>query len=214
MIRAWLCPSAMHYVGGEGRAQFGLTAHVEEREFNHVPFLLSPFALRSPMYRCLDWRCRTGGLAVASSGDRSNRRKLRPDVSLARIDFSQSWRAYYEAVCLHISGRDRHVRVGVPKEIKDNEYHVGIVPSTVRELVDKGHWVVVETRAGAGAGFADSNYQAAGAEVVTDSDVVFDHAELIVKVNDPLVTERKKLSRGQVLFTYLHLAPDRHRPKH
>ena len=104
--------------------------------------------------------------------------------------------------------------VGVPKEIKDNEYRVGIVPSTVRELADTGHRVVVESRAGAGAGFADSDYQAAGAEVVADSDAIFGRAELIVKVKEPLVTERKKLSRDQVLFTYLHLAPDRHRPKH
>ena len=99
--------------------------------------------------------------------------------------------------------------VGVPKEIKDNEYRVGIVPSTVRELTDKGHRVVVESRAGAGAGFADGDYQAAGGEVVADSDVVFSRAELLVKIKEPLAIERKKLSRGQVLFTYLHLAPDR-----
>jgi alanine dehydrogenase len=98
--------------------------------------------------------------------------------------------------------------VGVPKEIKDNEYRVGIVPSTVRELTDKGHRVVAERRAGAGAGFADSDYQAAGAEVVDDSDAIFSRAELIVKVKEPLAAERKKLSRGQALFTYLHLAPD------
>ena len=99
--------------------------------------------------------------------------------------------------------------IGVPKEIKDNEYRVGIVPSTVRELTDRGHRVVVETRAGAGAGFADNNYQAAGAEIVANADTIFGRAELIVKVKEPLATERKKLSRGQVLFTYLHLAPDR-----
>jgi Alanine dehydrogenase/PNT, N-terminal domain len=97
--------------------------------------------------------------------------------------------------------------LGVPKEIKDNEYRVGIVPSMVRELTEKGHRVVVESRAGAGAGFADSDYQAAGGEVVADSDAVFGRGELIVKVKEPLAIERKKLSRGQVLFTYLHLAP-------
>jgi alanine dehydrogenase len=86
--------------------------------------------------------------------------------------------------------------VGVPKEIKDNEYRVGIVPSTVRELTEKGHRVVVESRAGAGAGFADSDYQAAGAEIVADSDAVFGRAELLVKVKEPLAMERKKLSRG------------------
>ena len=99
--------------------------------------------------------------------------------------------------------------VGVPKEIKDNEYRVGIVPSTVRELTDKGHQVLVETGAGVGAGLPDGDYQAAGAEIVSDADAVFSRAELIVKVKEPLAAERKKLRRGQVLFAYLHLAPDR-----
>jgi alanine dehydrogenase len=101
------------------------------------------------------------------------------------------------------------VLVGVPKEIKDNEYRVGIGPSTVRELTDKGHQVVVETGAGVGAGLPDGDYQAAGAEIVPDAGAVFGRAELIVKVKEPLAAERKKLRRGQVLFAYLHLAPDR-----
>jgi alanine dehydrogenase len=99
--------------------------------------------------------------------------------------------------------------VGVPKEIKDNEYRVGVVPSTVRELTDKGHRVMVETGAGVGAGLPDADYRAAGAEIVENADTVFAGAELIVKVKEPLAGERKKLHRGQVLFTYLHLAPDR-----
>jgi alanine dehydrogenase len=99
--------------------------------------------------------------------------------------------------------------VGVPKEIKDNEYRVGIVPSTVHELTENGHQVVIERQAGTGAGFGDADYKTAGAEIVSDGDAVFARAELIVKVKEPLATERKKLSRGQVLFTYLHLAPDR-----
>jgi alanine dehydrogenase len=99
--------------------------------------------------------------------------------------------------------------VGVPKEIKDNEYRVGAVPSTVRELTDKGHRVIVETRAGVGAGFPDADYQAAGAAIAPDADAVYGGAELIVKVKEPLAAERKKLRRGQVLFAYLHLAPDR-----
>jgi alanine dehydrogenase len=99
--------------------------------------------------------------------------------------------------------------LGVPKEIKDNEYRVGMVPSTVRELTEKGHQVIVETGAGTGAGLPDAVYEAAGAEVVSGADAVYGHAELIVKVNEPLAAERKKLQRGQVLFAYLHLAPDR-----
>jgi alanine dehydrogenase len=98
--------------------------------------------------------------------------------------------------------------VGVPKEIKDSEYRVGMVPSTVRELTEKGHRVVIETGAGTAAGFADSDYRAAGAAIAPDPDQVF-AAELIVKVKEPLPVERRRLRRGQVLFAYLHLAPDR-----
>jgi len=99
--------------------------------------------------------------------------------------------------------------IGVPKEIKDNEYRVGIAPSTVRELTDNGHHVLIETAAGAGAGLPDADYRAAGAEIVADADSVYGRAELVVKVKEPLAVERKKLRRGQVLFAYLHLAPDR-----
>jgi len=100
------------------------------------------------------------------------------------------------------------MRVGVPKEIKDSEYRVGLVPSTVRELTGKGHHVMVEKSAGLGAGLTDADYQAAGAEIASDADHVYADAELIVKVKEPLAAERKMLKPGQVLFTYLHLAPD------
>ena len=99
--------------------------------------------------------------------------------------------------------------VGVPKETKDNEYRVGIVPSTVRELTDKGHQVVVEAGAGSGAGLPDGDYRTAGAEIARDANAIYGTAELIVKVKEPLAEERKKLRQGQVLFAYLHLAPDR-----
>jgi len=98
--------------------------------------------------------------------------------------------------------------VGVPKEIKDNEYRVGLVPSTVRELTAKGHQVLVETNAGMGAGLSDADYRAVGAEIVPDASQVFARAEMIVKVKEPHVPERKLLRQGQVLFTYLHLAAD------
>src|SRR5579862_3011517 len=96
--------------------------------------------------------------------------------------------------------------VGVPKEIKDSEFRVGLVPSTARELTAKGHQVIVERNAGIGAGLADSDYQAAGAEIVAHAGQVFSRAELIVKVKEPLAVERKLLRPAQVLFTYLHLA--------
>lgn len=99
--------------------------------------------------------------------------------------------------------------VGVPKEIKDNEFRVGLVPATARELVARKHRVLVESGAGVGAGIADSEYEAAGAEIVSGPGRIFAEAELIVKVKEPIGGERRGLRRGQVLFTYLHLAPDR-----
>jgi alanine dehydrogenase len=98
--------------------------------------------------------------------------------------------------------------VGVPKETKDNEYRVSVIPATAEELVRRGHRVIVEAGAGSGAGLTDAAYEAAGAEIVTSAEEVFDRVELIVKVKEPLAAERKKLKRGQVLFTYLHLAAD------
>jgi len=98
--------------------------------------------------------------------------------------------------------------IGVPKEIKTDEYRVGLTPATVRELTTRGHRVEVETMAGAGAGLADQEYVAAGAEIVPSAEQIFQRAELIVKVKEPLATERKQLHRGQIIFTYLHLAAD------
>jgi alanine dehydrogenase len=98
--------------------------------------------------------------------------------------------------------------VGVAKEIKDSEYRVGLIPSTVRELIRNGHHVVVESNAGQGAGLADADYRAVGAEIVGDASEVYARGELIVKVKEPLGPERKKLRPGQVLFAYLHLAAD------
>ncbi len=99
--------------------------------------------------------------------------------------------------------------VGVPKEVKDNEYRVGLIPSTVRELTANGHQVLVEANAGTGAGITDDDYKAAGASIAAAADEIFARADMIVKVKEPLAQERKKLRRGQILFTYLHLAPDR-----
>src|SRR5512147_3167176 len=98
--------------------------------------------------------------------------------------------------------------VGVAKEIKDNEHRVALIPTTVQQLTSKGHRVLVESRAGLGAGLSDDDYLAAGAEIVTGATELFERAEMIVKVKEPLAEERKKLKRGQVLFTYLHLAAD------
>ena len=100
------------------------------------------------------------------------------------------------------------MRVGVPKEIKKNEHRIGLTPTAVREYVAHGHTVSIETGAGLGAGFTDADYQKAGATIVADAATIFASADMIVKVKEPQAIERKRLREGQVLFTYLHLAPD------
>ena len=100
------------------------------------------------------------------------------------------------------------MRIGVPKEIKIHEYRVGLVPAGVRELVSAGHQVMIETSAGAGIGVSDLQYQAAGAQIAARAADVFAWAEMIVKVKEPQLAECKMLRKGQVLFTYLHLAAD------
>ena len=100
------------------------------------------------------------------------------------------------------------MKVGVPKEIKILEYRVGMVPSGVKELVDEGHEVFVETNAGMGIGMTDKDYIDAGASILSTPEEVFDISELIVKVKEPQLNECNMLKTGQVLFTYLHLAAD------
>ncbi|MGB9181704.1 MAG: alanine dehydrogenase [Pyrinomonadaceae bacterium] len=98
--------------------------------------------------------------------------------------------------------------VGLPKEIKDNEYRVGLTPAGVRALTDSGHTVVVEKSAGEGSGFEDSLYQRAGATILDSADDVWAQGEMIVKVKEPIAPEYPRMREGQLLFTYLHLAPD------
>lgn len=99
--------------------------------------------------------------------------------------------------------------VGLPKEIKDNEYRVGLTPAGVRALTDAGHRVVVEKTAGEGSGFEDSIYQRAGARMLDSADMVWGEGEMIVKVKEPIEPEYPRMREGQLLFTYLHLAPDK-----
>ncbi|KAA3627873.1 MAG: alanine dehydrogenase [Proteobacteria bacterium] len=98
--------------------------------------------------------------------------------------------------------------IGVPKEIKTHEYRVGLVPASVRELVNRGHQVIIESGAGVGVGMDDGRYLMAGADVVETAAEVFERAEMIVKVKEPQAQEYVQLRDGQLLFTYLHLAPD------
>ena len=98
--------------------------------------------------------------------------------------------------------------IGVPKEIKNHEYRVGMVPASVRELIQNGHDVIVEKNAGIGIGFSDQDYITAGASIEGTAAAIFAKAEMIVKVKEPQAVERAMLREGQVLFTYLHLAPD------
>ena len=100
------------------------------------------------------------------------------------------------------------MKVGVPKEIKVLEYRVGMIPSGVKELVDEGHEVFVETNAGMGIGMTDQDYIDAGASILSTPEEIFDISELIIKVKEPQLNECEMLKTGQVLFTYLHLAAD------
>src|SRR3569833_842401 len=97
---------------------------------------------------------------------------------------------------------------GVPREVKNHEYRVGLTPESVAEVVRMGHSVLVETNAGAGIGADDAAYKAVGAEIAADAATVFGRVEMIVKVKEPQATERAMLRPDQILFTYLHLAAD------
>lgn len=100
------------------------------------------------------------------------------------------------------------MRVGCPKEIKNHEYRVGLTPGAVREYVAHGHDVIVETKAGAGISADDAAYQAAGAKIVASAKDVFEKSDMVVKVKEPQPAEWAQLREGQILYTYLHLAPD------
>lgn len=98
--------------------------------------------------------------------------------------------------------------VGLPKEIKDNEYRVGLTPAGVRALTDAAHSVIVEQSAGEGSGFEDALYKKAGAEIIASADDIWAQADMIVKVKEPIEPEYPRMREDQLLFTYLHLAPD------
>ena len=103
--------------------------------------------------------------------------------------------------------------IGVPKEIKVHEYRVGLAPHSVQEVIAHGHDVIVEKGAGAGIGADEDEYLRAGAAIADDAAEIFERAEMIVKVKEPQAEERKRLREGQILFTYLHLAPDAEQTK-
>lgn len=98
--------------------------------------------------------------------------------------------------------------IGVPKEIKNHEYRVGLTPTSTRELTRLGHGVIIESNAGKGAGFENDHYVAAGAKIAPTAEGVFSQADMIIKVKEPQPQECKLLRKGQIIFTYLHLAPD------
>ncbi len=98
--------------------------------------------------------------------------------------------------------------IGVPKEIKNHEYRVGLIPASVHELINHGHGVIVETLAGGGIGFSDADYEEVGATIAGNAAEVFKKADMIVKVKEPQPVECAMLREGQILYTYLHLAPD------
>ena len=104
--------------------------------------------------------------------------------------------------------KDFYMYIGVPKEIKNHEYRVGLTPDAVQELIRAGHRVTIETNAGIGISATDNDYKNAGAEIAMNAKDIFDNTDMIVKVKEPQANERVLLREGQILFTYLHLAPD------
>lgn len=100
------------------------------------------------------------------------------------------------------------MKIGCPTEIKPQEFRVGMTPDAAREAVNHGHEVLIQSGAGVGAGFTDEDYASAGAKMIGTAEEVFAQADMIVKVKEPQAVERKMLREGQLLFTYLHLAPD------
>ena len=100
------------------------------------------------------------------------------------------------------------MKIGCPTEIKPQEFRVGMTPAAAAEAVAHGHQVLIQSGAGLGSGFPDDDYRAAGATILPDAQALFDQAEMIVKVKEPQAAERAMLRKGQLLFTYLHLAPD------
>ncbi|HEY9750790.1 MAG TPA: alanine dehydrogenase, partial [Allocoleopsis sp.] len=105
------------------------------------------------------------------------------------------------------------MEIGVPKETKDQEFRVGLSPSSACVLIENGHSVFVETQAGVGAGFSDEDYVKVGAEIVPSPEAAWNR-ELVIKVKEPLAPEYQFLQKGQLLFTYLHLAADRDLTEH
>jgi alanine dehydrogenase len=97
--------------------------------------------------------------------------------------------------------------IGVPKEIKENEYRVGVVPAGVRTLVGNGHQILIQSGAGEGSGILDDEFIAAGAEIVESAQAVYQRAEMVMKVKEPMTAEIPLLREKQILFAYLHLAP-------
>ena len=97
--------------------------------------------------------------------------------------------------------------IGLPKEIKDNESRVGLTPAGVKTLSDAGHTLLVERSAGEGSGISDGEFQAAGGQILETADEVWERGEMIVKVKEPVGPEHERMREGQILYTYLHLAP-------
>ena len=98
------------------------------------------------------------------------------------------------------------MRVGIPTEIKNNEYRVAITPAGVAELVHRGHEVIIQSGAGEGSAITDADFKRAGAQLINSADQVWEEAELLLKVKEPIEPEYSRLRKGQTLFTYLHLA--------
>src|SRR5262249_738495 len=154
------------------------------------------------------WRHQSHGQWSSRSRNSGARHFLGVEVGLRRLQRQAAARPDRSIRITTIGPLSRIMIIGLPKEIKDNEYRVGLTPAGVLALKDAGNEVRVELNAGAGSGFEDSLYERAGATIGHSADDVWASAEMIVKVKEPIAPEYPRMREGQLLFTYLHLAPD------
>jgi alanine dehydrogenase len=137
-------------------------------------------------------------------------KNIEAHIAGRRIEFFPCWMNLSSPACIQLDCShtgETAMKIGVPREIKDNEARVGVTPAGVKALSEAGHTVLVETQAGAQSGFPDEEYQSAGAEIVGEAADVWSSSETVVKVKEPIEKEYAFLREGLVLFTYLHLAP-------
>src|SRR3954452_24997632 len=157
--------------------------------------------------RCLRSVPSYAGFADGPTFSRSRSNPQIAFASLVQRSFGARMRPPRGARANHVFTENEAMRIGVPAEIKNNEYRVGMTPSGAQDLTSDGHTVYIQAGAGYGSGFSDEEYAANGAKILATADDVYQQSDMIVKVKEPIDADLARLKDGQLLFTYLHLAP-------